>query len=71
MFLMPLLRSSLTPIGYMRYPDFLGVQNTLNFSLNIEKSALRIPCPLSINFLALFVIPDAVSEVIFVINWFN
>ena len=49
-FLTPLLRSSLTAIGYIRYHDFLGVQKTLNFFQNLEKSVSRLMLTLKINF---------------------
>ena len=47
MFLTPFLKSSLTPIGSIRYHDFLGVQK--NFSQNLEKSAYRLLSPLRLN----------------------
>ena len=54
MFVAPLLRSSLTPIGSIYYPDSLEVQSILYFSRNLEKTASRLLSPLKICFFFLF-----------------
>ena len=62
---MPLLRSSLTPIGSIRYPDSCVVQNTLDFFHNFDESASGLQSPLKITFLAVLDFPHASSKIIF------